>query len=153
MEIPITFTLIIDDEDYDFVKPYIDTARLQIRFWYEGSVTSLHRALLIRHGVTIPDGWTIDHCDGRHLNNRKENLRAVPAWVNQSNRGANRTSSSKYVGVSYEARRGRWRARVTRMGKTVHLGYFDTDVEAATAVDRWKVENDPFRSRMNVEVA
>lgn len=60
---------------------------------------------------------------------------------------------SHYVGVSYETRRGRWRARVTRMGKTVHLGYFTTDLEAAKVVDAWKAEHDDFTSRVNMETA
>lgn len=61
--------------------------------------------------------------------------------------------TSSVRGVSYESRRGLWRARVTRQGRTTHLGYYETEHLAGQAVDDWEKQNDDFTSRMNREVA
>ncbi len=44
--------------------------------------------------------------------------------------------SSKYVGVGWFKRDGRWRAYICWNGKHLHLGYFDSEIDAALAYDR-----------------
>ena len=48
----------------------------------------------------------------------------------------NSVQSSTYKGVSFHASSNRFRARIKIKGKTTHLGYFATDVQAAEAYDR-----------------
>lgn len=48
---------------------------------------------------------------------------------------------SSYKGVSYEARRSKWRARTVVDGKQVHLGYFNSERQAQTAIYKYRREN------------
>lgn len=43
--------------------------------------------------------------------------------------------ASKYKGVSWYARQSRWSAYLSENGKQIHIGYFDTEEEAARARD------------------
>lgn len=44
--------------------------------------------------------------------------------------------SSRYKGVCWETRKRRWRAYVTVDGVSRHLGYFNSETDAACAYDR-----------------
>lgn len=81
--------------------------------------------------LLMTGGWPpndIDHKNGNRSDNRWENLRAATRSQNLQNRAA-----SKTVGASWHARMGRWRAVIVVGGRQKHLGYFDTQDEAATA--------------------
>lgn len=82
-----------------------------------------------------PKGW-IDHIDGCRSNNRIENLRIATPRQNSWNRKANRNTSSRFKGVYYYNNYGRWHARYS----STHIGYFDTEEQAARAYDQF-VEN------------
>jgi Recombination endonuclease VII/AP2 domain len=53
------------------------------------------------------------------------------------------TNKSGYVGVSRNSRVGKWVASLTRDYRRVHLGFFDTPEEAATAVEKARTEGLP----------
>lgn len=75
---------------------------------------------------------TIDHVDGNPLNNRFANLReATQQQQNFNSRG--RWLSLWPKGVTFDRRRGRFRAQLTLNGKNFHLGMFDTPEEANAA--------------------
>ena len=76
-------------------------------------------------------GWSDD------LDNRKENLRLCTHRQNiQASRKRNGNTSSKYKGVHWEKSRQKWRGKITRMdGKTIFLGYFDSELDAAKVYD------------------
>jgi hypothetical protein len=74
----------------------------------------------------------IDHCDRDGLNNRRENLRKVTHAQNGMN-SLSRKGSSRFKGVARTS--GRWRASIRSSYKTIHLGGFDTEDEAARAYD------------------
>lgn len=44
--------------------------------------------------------------------------------------------TSKYIGVSYHANRGKWQVKIRSNGKQKHLGYFEDEEEAARAYNR-----------------
>ena len=88
----------------------------------------------------IPDGLVIDHINGNKADNRIENLRAVPTYVNAQNRkSAAVTSKTGILGV--------WRApwgntgrvkfvsKIREYGKCRQtiLGYFDSPEDAHQA--------------------
>lgn len=45
----------------------------------------------------------------------------------------NKKTSSKYKGVMWNKQKGQWHARVVKNGKSYHAGYYDEEVDAATA--------------------
>ena len=79
--------------------------------------------------------WPIDQIDHRNMNkadNRWSNLRIASNSQNQANRPATRRSSSGFKGVYWHSRRKRWHASISVDGRLIHLGYRDTQDEAAS---------------------
>jgi hypothetical protein len=93
----------------------------------------MHRAIWELHNGSIPPGMESDHINGDGLDNRSENLRIVTHAQNSCNKhrhGAERTS--KFKGVTFVSTE-RWRAQIMVGGKQNHIGYFETEEEAASA--------------------
>jgi hypothetical protein len=88
-----------------------------------------------REIMNTPKHLVCDHINRNGLDNRKQNLRNCMREENNLNRGAHRGSVSKYKGVYWKKREGRWAACIKSDGKRKHLGYFDSEVEAAKAYD------------------
>ena len=82
--------------------------------------------------VTDPE-IHVDHEDHNGLNCQRSNLRKCVRGENDGNRRKTR-GSSQYRGVSWSKGKGRWRACIT-IEKTVHLGYFVNEREAALVYD------------------
>jgi hypothetical protein len=78
---------------------------------------------------------TLDHIDGDRGNNRPNNLRLVSNAENlRGHRKALQGASSKYRGVFVEKRGGKYGAASKKDdGKTLHIGYYKTEEEAAIA--------------------
>lgn len=74
----------------------------------------------------------IDHINGDKGDNRICNLRIATNRQNSMNRSGAKDAASPYRGV-YPMPNGRWRARISDGVKTLSLGMFDTEVEAAMA--------------------
>jgi len=75
----------------------------------------------------------IDHEDTDRANNRWGNLREATASQNLANRAAPSSNSSGFKGVSWHKKTGKWAASIKKMGKTIHLGQFDTPEAAGSA--------------------
>ena len=72
----------------------------------------------------------IDHRDGDPLNNRWRNLRLASAGNNAANRPRLCNNTSGFKGVTFNRRRGKGMAQITKDGRRYVPGYFDT-AEAA----------------------
>lgn len=101
----------------------------------------LHRAIL---GLTPGDGVEVDHIDGNGLNCRRENLRVATHAQNVQNVPSHAGSSSRYRGVSWNSRRGKWKAQAQLNGVVHTLGRFDDEQEAAAVVQAWRLAHMPF---------
>ena len=74
--------------------------------------------------------YTIDHINGKKLDNRIENLRDVTHTENQKNKSLDSRNKSGTTGVSWHKPSNKWRANIQIAGKRKHLGLF-TDIEDA----------------------
>ena len=74
-----------------------------------------------------------DHADNDGLNNQRENLRQVTDAQNCFNRRKIPGTSSRFKGVYKDPTCARWRAAIRINGKTIRLGYFRDEVDAAQA--------------------
>jgi hypothetical protein len=81
-----------------------------------------------------PNG-VVDHINGVKSDNRLENLRDVTQAQNSRNQAAPKNNKSGFKGVHWHVRRNKWCASIRLNRKLIHLGYFDTPQEAATAYD------------------
>jgi len=90
-----------------------------------------------REIIDVPEDLFADHINHNGWDNRKANLRPATAADNARNaRYPKRTTSAKYRGVWYNTKRTRWRSVIVVNGKSIHLGYFDNEIDAAKAYDR-----------------
>jgi hypothetical protein len=91
----------------------------------------MHRVIMKYKGELV-----IDHINGNGLDNRRANLRVVTTAQNSYNRRKiSRPCSSKYKGVSWVKREGRWQSLIRYKGVKKFLGYFDDEIEAAKRYD------------------
>lgn len=75
----------------------------------------------------------IDHINGRRNDNRWTNLRDASRLDNGRNQKLHSTNSSGFGGVSFDADKGLWRARITVAGQAIYLGRFKSFDAAAGA--------------------
>lgn len=104
-------------------------------------VTNWKHERLHRHILNILDtpGVDGDHIDGNGLNNLDSNLRAINRSLNLANR--NRKSigtTSIYLNVTLDPRRGGWISKVKKDGVTHTLGTYDLEWVAALVSLKYK---------------
>lgn len=76
----------------------------------------------------------IDHINGNKSDNRLMNLREANNKENSENIKLYSCNKSGYRGVIQDKRTGRWVARVRHFNEDIHVGVFDTAIEASIAV-------------------
>lgn len=134
---------LVDDDDFDElnkVKWSFDGQYAQRKV--ENKTIRMHRVIL--------DSPQVDHIDGNRLNNQRANLRVCNHKQNQRNRKKNKKMSSKYKGVSWHKQTEKWRARIQTDDGAVHLGLFDSEIDAAQAYDEAAKEHFGEFARTNL---
>lgn len=96
-----------------------------------GSLSLLHRLIM-----NAPDDMQVDHINGDKTDNRKRNLRICSASENMQNMMKCSKNTSGYKGVSWRKAYDKWEAQIGVGKKKIHLGYFESKTEAASAYDR-----------------
>jgi hypothetical protein len=139
-------TVLVDDAD----RPLLERFKWRVgnrgyvvrETWsnYERHVVLLHRAIL---GLTPADKVEVDHRNGNKLDNRRSNLRLATRQLQQQNVASHRDSNSRYRGVCWDRRRGRWRAHAHVGGRHRHLGYFTDEAAAARVAADFRREHMP----------
>jgi len=73
----------------------------------------------------------VDHIDNDRTNNKLENLQLISQRENASKDVFNKTS--KYTGVCWNKRAGKWYAQIRYNNETIYLGLFNCELKAAKA--------------------
>ena len=139
---------IVDDEDYEEISKYtwsIKTPSGGSRTCYAQRLTSRRtgkRKIIKMHRqiMGFPEGKYIDHINRDGLDNRRENLRLCTNSQNMKNCLKYSTNTSGMNCVYWVGERDKWRARICKDGRRIHLGYFDDKEEAGRAVDKKAIE-------------
>lgn len=127
---------IVDDEDYEKVCQYKWHTMNGSKNPQYYAVTKVRMHRLV---IDAPMGYMVDHINGDTLDNRKSNLRLCTNSQNQQNT-ASRGGSSKYKGVSFLKKRNKWVAAFQFDGKRHYCGMWDSEEDAARAVDKKRGE-------------
>lgn len=137
---------LVDDEDFESLRQHNWCA-----MWSENSrsfyaVRNRSKSeggglvLMHREVTKAVHGSIVDHEDHNTLNNQKENLKVGTHASNQKNRTLQKNNVSGINGVSWNAQKGKWQARITVEGKSKHLGFFDDPARAAPIIEAAKQE-------------
>jgi len=158
-EIPLTRgkVAIVDDDDFEELSRHRWHAVPGRYTWYamrRVTIASrpqkqrgipMHRQVL---GVT-DSRIHVDHVDGNGLDNRRSNLRPATHSTNQRNAAKQRGRSSRYKGVCWSKKLGKWQASICLGTRQLHLGVFTDEKEAAEVYDSAALEYFGSFARLN----
>ena len=126
---------LVDDEDFEYLNQFkwyaskIDNTYYACRCQRIGKI---HKKYMIHRVImNTPANMVTDHIDHNGLNNQKNNLRICTTAQNQMNK----LPQNKYKGVYFDKRKNHTyiKASIKLGGKLKHLGFFNTDKDAAIA--------------------
>jgi len=141
-KIPLTkgkFTL-VDDKNFELLSQHKWQSHNNFgRTWYakrtiydekgKKQIQWMHRLIM---GLENGDKRQIDHINSNGLDNKECNLRICT----QAENCRNRKRIRKYKGINWQLSHLKWRARIWVNKKRIHLGYFNSEIEAALAYDK-----------------
>lgn len=102
-----------------------------------------HRLIFLYHHGFLPE--YLDHIDCDPSNNDISNLRGATMQENGANRKKNKShngkpTSSRFKGVSWYKRYGKWESSIHINCKKKRLGLFDSEIKAAKTYNHAAVE-------------
>lgn len=132
MVLPCGRICLYDDEDHDIVSQYNWHYQRGYAQAETGSRSNGTRKTIRMHRLILspPSDKIVDHMNRDSLDNRRSNLRLCNKSENGMNRTKQANNSTGYKGVSLHKKTGKYRAYITKDQKTLHLGLFETPVEA-----------------------
>jgi hypothetical protein len=126
------YKALVDDEDYERVSQFNWYADIH-EFVIYARMTNGSRILM----HTFITGFKMtDHKDNDGLNNQRSNLRQVTVAQNMMNSRKKRNASSKFKGVYLAKYANKWCTQIYINHKSNHVGYFNSEIEAALAYNK-----------------
>lgn len=126
----------VDECDYDRLMRINWHYRQGYASWTNRTDPSAQKATgMHRYIMNTPEGMHTDHINGDRLDNRRANLRICTQGENNRNMNRDSRGTSRFTGVYFDKRIGKWRAAVRANGKRHHLGCFCSEVEAVKVRD------------------
>lgn len=142
MAIPLTQGLfaLVDGEDYEWLNQWKWCACKGHTTYYAVRYAPTQKGKrrwvrMHREILRLSEGVQADHRNSYGLDNRKVNLRPATHNQNQWNR-LPQSKTSKYKGVSWNKQLKKWHTKIQFNNKQIHIGVFDSEIEAAKAYDR-----------------
>lgn len=136
-EIPLTQGKVafVDDDMYDYLMQWkwCYNCGYAVRNEYYRTQNGKRISKMVRmHRVitNAPDGMEVDHRDRIATNNQRSNLRLCTRDQNNINRVFARNTSG-FNGVRWHKRDEKWIAQISFNKKRIHLGSFESPIEAA----------------------
>jgi hypothetical protein len=136
------FKVLIDDEDFEKYSKIRWQARNNhgSNVFYIASYVNIDgtkkrkNVELGRYLLNAEDGQIVDHINRDTLDNRKENLRICTIAQNSRNSKKRKDNfTSNYKGVYWKSQHRKYCAQINFNRKKIHLGYFETEDQAAIA--------------------
>ena len=133
------YEIIVDDDNwYDLMK-----YKWHMKDEYATTDINCKKIRMHRYicGVLDDEKYIVDHANQIKTDNRKINLRKSTHGANNHNvdRKSNE-STSKYKGVDYSKNDMKYRARISHDKKSIHIGYFVNETDAAIAYNEKAIE-------------
>jgi hypothetical protein len=137
---------LFDDEDVMLLFNFRwHLAKRNARTYYAAARINTTKCIYMHQLILKVDpGMVVDHINGNGLDNRRRNLRQATIALNLRNQPPQ--GGRKFKGTYY-ARRGNtplrkpWAARLNKASGNLHLGYFETEIEAAKAYNQAALEH------------
>lgn len=101
---------------------------------YNGKLYKTHRIIFLMFHGYLPE--EIDHINNNRLDNRIENLREATRFQNNCNTKLQLRNKTGYKGVWFDKQRNKYSASIRVNKKTIHLGRFNTAIEAFNVVNK-----------------
>lgn len=127
---------IVDDADYEVASQFK---------WHYGGVYAQRRIRTNKPGprqtaetmgrflLNTPKGVVVSYRSLDKLDNRRSNLRVAAPREAYRNRKLGKNNRTGLKGVYHHKERDTWRATISRNGKKIHLGCYDTPETAHAA--------------------
>lgn len=106
------------------------------RWFFNSGGYAMNKDLVLMHHLIChygKEGRVTDHIDGNKLNNQRSNLRVASKSLNARNVKRKRECTSQYRGVHYNKRHKKFVARIQIDGRSLHIGDFEKEEDAAQA--------------------
>ncbi len=127
----------VDNEDFDRLNQWKWYAVNFQRYCYAARQSSIKQMLYMhREIMKSSKGQQTDHRNHNGLDNQKHNLRICTNQQNLQNQIKQKNRTSKYKGVSWCKDIKKWRSRIKINQKSIELGCFKNEIEAAKIYDQ-----------------
>lgn len=134
---------------YTTVKERILIPRINANGYYcvginrnkKRKIEEYHKLVALAFLGARPEGRQIDHINRIKLDNRAVNLRYVSMSANLRNSVKCDKSASRFTGVYKAKQRHNWFASVRHNNKSIYLGAYTEESDAARAYNRYVIEN------------